>query len=409
MAPPDDSYDAQSDYFNATHRQSLEDSNVDANSSRRDSNEGRPLNETQPKAKRIACVLCRKRKLKCDGARPSCSTCKRLAHDCQYDEVRKKSGPKRGYVKLLEARLQQVETLLKTQDPPEPPQPRPQPQQAPNVSQTTSSTAPGVVPVPISMGLGTEPVASLVDFSMPTSAPTNNFMDDFSTSNLGSFQDTTMGNEFAGESFPWEMVGLGLEEPLPDQGTIDDLHRIYFEKVHPSCPIIHRPRYLATCNLNHQMRPPIALRYAMWTMAASVADRYEGLAEHFYLRTRKYLQADEMRNHGEGIVSLQHCQAWVITCIYEFKNMYFPRAWQTTGRAVRMAQMLGLHRIDGFGLDVKQCLPPPKDWVEREERRRTFWMAFCEDRYASVGTGWPMTVDERDASNKPRNGRVDYS
>lgn len=58
-----------------------------------------------PKAKRIACILCRKRKLKCDGQRPSCGTCKRLAHDCAYDEVRKKSGPKRGYVKALEARL----------------------------------------------------------------------------------------------------------------------------------------------------------------------------------------------------------------------------------------------------------------------------------------------------------------
>lgn len=57
------------------------------------------------KPKRIACVLCRKRKLRCDGARPTCGTCKRLSHDCAYDEVRKKSGPKRGYVKLLEARL----------------------------------------------------------------------------------------------------------------------------------------------------------------------------------------------------------------------------------------------------------------------------------------------------------------
>jgi hypothetical protein len=57
---------------------------------------------------------------------------------------------------------------------------------------------------------------------------------------------------------------------------------------------------------------------------------------------------------------------------------------------------MGLHRLDGAGLDVKQCLPPPRDWTEREERRRTFWMAFCEDRYASIGTGWPMTVDEKD-------------
>jgi hypothetical protein len=57
---------------------------------------------------------------------------------------------------------------------------------------------------------------------------------------------------------------------------------------------------------------------------------------------------------------------------------------------------MGLHRLDGAGLDVKQCLPGPRDWTEREERRRTFWMAFCQDRYASIGTGWPMTIDEKD-------------
>jgi len=60
-----------------------------------------------PKAKRIACVICRRRKLKCDGNKPKCATCARLGHDCAYDEVRRKSGPKRGYVKDLEARLGQ--------------------------------------------------------------------------------------------------------------------------------------------------------------------------------------------------------------------------------------------------------------------------------------------------------------
>lgn len=58
-----------------------------------------------PRPKRIACVVCRRRKLKCDGQKPSCGTCSRLGHSCAYDEVRKKSGPKRGYVKQLEARL----------------------------------------------------------------------------------------------------------------------------------------------------------------------------------------------------------------------------------------------------------------------------------------------------------------
>lgn len=70
-----------------------------------------------PRPKRIACVVCRRRKLRCDGKRPSCGTCSRLGHECAYDEVRKKSGPKRGYVKQLEARLgTQLAGLLESQN-----------------------------------------------------------------------------------------------------------------------------------------------------------------------------------------------------------------------------------------------------------------------------------------------------
>ena len=68
----------------------------------------------------------------------------------------------------------------------------------------------------------------------------------------------------------------------------------------------------------------------------------------------------------------------------------------SAGRAARLVIMMGLNRVDGAGLDVKQALPAAKDGTELEERRRTFWMAYCIDRYASIGTGWPMSIDERD-------------
>lgn len=175
-------------------------------------------------------------------------------------------------------------------------------------------------------------------------------------------------------------------------------YQIFFQKIHPSLPLIHRPRFMAALDLAPHMRPPVCLRYAMWTMAASVTDKYDALQEHFYQRARKYAQLDEMRGHGESTITLSHCQAWALICSYEFKTMYFPRAWLSSGRCVRLAQMMQLHRLDGVGLDVKQCLPPPKDWTEREERRRTFWICFSIDRYASIGTGWPMIIDERDVS-----------
>lgn len=339
-----------------------------------------------PKPKRIACIICRKRKLKCDGSKPSCSTCTRLGHNCAYDEVRRKSGPKRGYVKALEERLKQVETLLKTQDPP--------------------VTTPEIIPTSFTSGaaLGSVPAG---DFGIPN--PTagilgterwryNGESPPQPMDNMGFPEGMDMGMGLDDNTFTWEMIGLGLEEPLPPQDTIDELHQIYFDKIHPSVPMIHKYRYLAAMNLAPNQRPPVALRYAMWTLAASVTEKFMDLRDHFYQRARKYMESDALKGHGEHMISVAHAQTHALLSSYEFKMMYFPRAWMSTGAAVRMTQMMGLHRLDGTGLDVKECLPAPRDWTEREERRRTFWMAFCQDRYASIGTGWPMTFDERDIS-----------
>ncbi|KAI9800088.1 MAG: hypothetical protein M1825_004270 [Sarcosagium campestre] len=346
--------------------------------------------DSLPRPKRIACVICRKRKLKCDGSKPSCSTCSRLGHDCAYDEVRRKSGPKRGYVKALEARLAQVENLLKTQDP----------EEIPNKSPPTSSASQQPPELPNATFESTE----------------NGDLGFVMTNQDGSIQDLFAGTgRFDGSPeqgtlpplsvdsgldtavpFHWELIGLGVDEPLPNQDVIDDLQQIYFSKIHPSLPMIHRRRFCAAMNLAPHHRPPVCLRYAMWCNAASVSEKYADLTDHFYQRARKYIELDEMKGHGENMITLAHAQCWSLIATYEFKMMYFPKAWMSTGRATRLCQMMGLHRLDGVGLDVKQCLPPPRDWTEREERRRTFWMAFCQDRYASIGTGWPMVVDERD-------------
>jgi hypothetical protein len=61
-----------------------------------------------------------------------------------------------------------------------------------------------------------------------------------------------------------------------------------------------------------------------------------------------------------------------------------------------MVHMLGLYRLDTGRPGVKTILQPARDWIELEERRRTFWAAFYGDRWASSGTGWPMIIDERE-------------
>ena len=161
--------------------------------------EGQHNEDYVPRPKRIACILCRKRKLRCDGKKPSCGTCSRLGHDCAYDEVRKKSGPKRGYVKLLEQRLKQVEDLLETRDTPD------LATRKGSVGGETSKQPPhiGSINVDNMFANSTNTDPSFVD---PT---ISSMMPDFGID--------------GSEEFSWEMIGMGLEEPLPTQDVIDDM------------------------------------------------------------------------------------------------------------------------------------------------------------------------------------------
>jgi hypothetical protein len=162
--------------------------------------------------KRTACGLCRKRKLKCDGTRPMCATCLRLGHDCVYEEARKKSGPKRGYVKALEARLAQVETQLKSKD---------------LDSSIMMLDEDGLLPD------GTSGLADLSNDYAGTQYPSVNYTmpgaDLKATApNFGPSPPLVNPSWNAGDandpySAPWDLLPTGLEEPLPSQQIIGEL------------------------------------------------------------------------------------------------------------------------------------------------------------------------------------------
>jgi hypothetical protein len=143
---------------------------------------------------------------------------------------------------------EQVETLLKTQDPVPVPAGN-QTTKGINMSMPgprnpqTATPNMGVANTP--MGMGGDPEMDNRWQNFNGESPRAGAMDDFNfNSNMGMPM-----NNVGGGNFTWEMIGLGLEEPLPPQETIDELHQVYFEKVHPSMPMIHRYRYLAAMNL----------------------------------------------------------------------------------------------------------------------------------------------------------------
>lgn len=60
----------------------------------------------------LACTICRKKKVKCDGIQPTCSRCQSIGICCQYSDPPKKRGPPKGYVEVIENRAHRIESIL---------------------------------------------------------------------------------------------------------------------------------------------------------------------------------------------------------------------------------------------------------------------------------------------------------
>jgi len=108
--------------------------------------------------------------------------------------------------------LEQVETLLKTQDPP--------------------VTTPEIIPASFASGanLGSIPAG---DFGIanPTAGILgterwryNGESPPQPMDNMGFSEGMDIGMGLDDNTFTWEMIGLGLEEPLPPQESVDELY-----------------------------------------------------------------------------------------------------------------------------------------------------------------------------------------
>jgi hypothetical protein len=156
---------------------------------------------------------------------------------------------------------------------------------------------------------------------------------------------------------------------------------------------------MASLQLPPSIGAPVCLRYAVWALGAASADdqTLRSYKDIFYTRGRRALTdlleitLDSLKPHR-----ISTLQTLVALSTYEFLHAIFGHAWMNCGKAARMSVYFNLMRMDEPHLFCKQTLPEVKDWIDQEERRRTFWAAFMLDRFASLGTGWASTFNEED-------------
>ncbi|KID73166.1 Citrinin biosynthesis transcriptional activator mrl3 [Metarhizium brunneum] len=320
----------------------------------------------------LACVTCRSRKLKCDRSKPSCTRCHKVGGECVYPESRRKPTFKRRNVKEIEARLAQVESYLKEVNK--------------GVDEGGNSNASQQSDPPLWQGdftFESGPTGSDAADSQQPGVTAFSFPDASATQ-----EDTFMGNG--------TLIGLGYSETVPPLEVQEDLNNTFFLVPYHFIPIIHSGRYYRSFYAGPLRKPPMSLQYAVWAMAASGHARYDQYSQVFYQRARQYIEADEMKDHGEHFITIAHAQALCLVAAFEAKCMLFTRASTTCAKAVRLCQMMGLDRLDGARDDLPPALGPHSTWEELEERRRVFWGAFAIDSHASISTGWPALINPDD-------------
>ena len=286
----------------------------------------------------LSCAQCRSRKLKCDRKRPRCDRCLEKNESCTYPEVRQRGLGRRRTVRDLEERIEELEGLLR------------------------AATIGSAVHQPDTFPPPELPVAEPPSVVHP-------------------------------EPVAGQLVHLGLLEQLPSFDLVDELNALFFQNIHAGAPMLHQAAYTAALHLPPHMRPPMCLQYIVMASAAATSPAHRHLSEPFYQRARVYAEADELRGQGEVFTTVAHVQAWSLISAYEC-HVYaiFTRASTSLCRAVRIAQMLKLHK------NPSSSLPPPRDYIEAEERRRAWWVVFLADRYLASTTGWPSLIDERHVS-----------
>lgn len=124
----------------------------------------------------------------------------------------------------------------------------------------------------------------------------------------------------------------------------------------------------------------------------ALSSQFESYRDLLYRETKQMLEALESIEEDTGPVPIEHIQAWLLITFYEFTRTNFRRGWISAGRAFRLAQLANLHRIDSPD-NILQV----DNTVLIEERRRTFWVAYCLDRFISFKKGhWPLTIREEE-------------
>lgn len=197
---------------------------------------------------------------------------------------------------------------------------------------------------------------------------------------------------------------------------------MYFERVNPIIPMIHKDRYFTWASDDNVSPARVCLRSAMRALSAAMSAEFGEIADVLYARTRHLLEVQNVQG-STGVpwmtrpksprnwIDYELVQAWLLVSHYEFLRRFEQEALLTAGHAFTLLQLSGI-----FNVDMQQTLVSSPgelsagpsstiqafhngNWVQVEEMRRTIWTAFVLDRLSSMLNHRPPMLHEKAVSS----------
>ncbi|KAF2262868.1 zinc finger transcription factor 1 [Lojkania enalia] len=322
----------------------------------------------------LACIACRRKKIRCSGEKPACKHCLRSRIPCVYKVTTRKAAPRTDYMAMLDKRLKRMEDRVIKLIPKD---------SLPSISGVGRSVVKPALP-------GAPPKTPTTKKRLAEEAFGND-LDEWSKSKTANPDAQTASRARDGDDATLLTEGA---ESLPSKDIQEHLAEVYFEFVYgQSYPLLHKPsfmRKLAAGNV-----PPV-LMLAICAISARFSTHPQLRGEPVFLRGDQWAErAREISLKRYDAPSITILIVYLLLGLHEFGTCQGGRSWMFGGMAQRMAYALQLHKELEYDPLSTEAERKPLSLTDREIRRRTMWSCFLMDRFNSSGTDRPLFVNEQ--------------
>lgn len=330
----------------------------------------------------LACIACRRKKIRCSGEKPACKHCLRSRIPCVYKVTTRKAAPRTDYMAMLDKRLKRMEErVIKI---------------VPEADKARIGTIGRAVVKPAIPGLPPKPANDKKRAAETAFAGED--IDKWSQTRQGLPSNPAAAAVAAARAGADEQDENLLQEgteSLPSKELQLHLAEVYFDFVYgQGYHLLHKPSFVR--KLEAGQVPPVLI-LAVCAISARFSNHPEVRTEPAFLRGESWASAARdiaLKRYDTPNITI--LIVYLLLGLHEFGTCQGGRSWMLGGMAQRMAYALQLHKdLSHDATGKARGSASELSFTDREIRRRTMWACFMMDRFNSSGTERPIFVNEQ--------------